>query len=109
MLSYFAGGQYTGRMDARPPCGAVHTLRKGAGPLWAQAGDGPLVWNEASPDGHEAIKLSKGTEPPVPLLDIGATRGDGALRIGRTEPIPHTTDKATSISGKQRYPPEPRE
>src|SRR3546814_10381568 len=53
MLSYFAGGQYTGRMDARPSCGAVQTLRKGAGPLWAQAGDGTLVWNEASPDRSE--------------------------------------------------------
>src|SRR3546814_2959077 len=73
MLSYFAGGQYTGRMDARPSCGAVQTLRKGAGPLWAQAGDGTPVWNEASPDGHEAIKLGKGTEPPV-TLDRKSTR-----------------------------------
>src|SRR3546814_10211481 len=97
MLSYFAGGQYTGRMDARPSCGAVQTLRKGAGPLWAQAGDGTLVWNEASPDGHEAIKLGKGTEPPVTLLDIGPTRGDGELRFGRIERSEEHTSELQSL------------
>src|SRR3546814_20690736 len=101
MLSYFAGGQYTGRMDARPSCGAVQTLRKGAGPLWAQAGDGTLVWNEASPDGHEAIKLGKGTEPPVTLLDIGPTRGEGELRFGRIETIPSPTANERG-SGRER-------
>src|SRR3546814_16483926 len=63
-----------------------------------------LVWNEASPDGHEAIKLGKGTEPPVTLLDIGPTRGDGELRFGRIETIPYTTAHGFSLEGKLLYP-----
>src|SRR3546814_19022333 len=62
MLSYFAGGPSTWRLDARPSCGAVQTLRKGARPLLAQAGDGSLVWNDANPVGPGGNKMGRTKE-----------------------------------------------
>src|SRR3546814_16293804 len=97
MLSYFACGQYTGRLDARPSCGAVQTLRKGAGPLWAQAGDGTIVCTEARPDGHETTDLGQDTETPVTLLDNTATGGGGERRLGHKE---HARDAGRERGGR---------